>query len=130
MQLAGHTDTITGMDVSADGDWLLTNAMDNTLRLWDLRPYAPQDRCTKVFTGHAHNFEKNLLKCAISPDGKHVTAGSADRNVHVWNVASGEELYRLPGHLGSVNEAVFHPTEPIIGSCGSDRKIFLGELDI
>ena len=30
----------------------------------------------------------------------------------------------------SVNEAVFHPTEPIIGSCGSDRKIFLGELDI
>ena len=50
--------------------------------------------------------------------------------MHVWNVASGEELYRLPGHLGSVNEAVFHPTEPIIGSCGSDRKIFLGELDI
>jgi Prp8 binding protein len=27
-----------------------------------------------------------------------------------------------------VNDVVFHPTEPIVASCGSDKKIFLGEL--
>jgi Prp8 binding protein len=32
--------------------------MDNTLRIWDIRPYAPQERCTAVITGHQHNFEK------------------------------------------------------------------------
>ncbi len=32
--------------------------MDNTLRVWDIRPYAPADRCVKVFSGHQHNFEK------------------------------------------------------------------------
>ncbi|CAI5518313.1 unnamed protein product [Closterium sp. Naga37s-1] len=42
MRLLGHTDTITGMRVSPDGAYLLTNAMDCTLRIWDLRPYAPQ----------------------------------------------------------------------------------------
>jgi Prp8 binding protein len=42
--------------------------------------------------------------------------------------ASGTVQYALPGHKGSVNEVVFHPKEPIVGSCSNDRTIFLGEL--
>ena len=45
---------------------------DNTLRIWDMRPYAPANRCTKILSGHKHSFEKNLLKCDWSPDGKQV----------------------------------------------------------
>lgn len=48
MTLKGHTDSITGMKLSPDGTHLLTNSMDNTLRIWDMRPYAPEDRCTKA----------------------------------------------------------------------------------
>ena len=33
MSLKGHNDTVTGMAVSPDGTHLLTNAMDNTLRV-------------------------------------------------------------------------------------------------
>ena len=33
MTLKGHSDTVTGMSVSPDGTHLLTNAMDNTLRV-------------------------------------------------------------------------------------------------
>ena len=53
-----------------------------------MRPYCVGERCVKVLKGHTHNFEKNLLKCAWSPDGTMVTAGSADRNVYIWEVAS------------------------------------------
>ena len=49
--LKGHSDTVTGMRVSPDGSHLLTNAMDGTLRMWDMRPFAPQNRCVKVFNG-------------------------------------------------------------------------------
>ncbi|KAK3444238.1 hypothetical protein EUGRSUZ_L00018 [Eucalyptus grandis] len=114
MTLQGHQDTITGMQLSPDGSNLLTNAMDCKLCIWDMRPYTPQNRCVKIMEGHQHNFEKNLLKCGWSPDGSKVTAGSADR--------------MLPGHMGSVNETVFHPTEPIVGSCSSDKQIYLGEI--
>jgi WD40 repeat protein len=31
-----NTDTITGMSVSPDGTHVLTNAMDCTLRMWDM----------------------------------------------------------------------------------------------
>ena len=49
-------------------------AQDNTLRAWDMRPYAPANRCVKVFVGHSHTFEKNPLKCDWSPDGSKVGA--------------------------------------------------------
>lgn len=60
-ELKGHTDTVTGVSLSPDGSYLLSNAMDNSLRIWDIRPYAPQERCVKIFAGHQHNFEK--VKC-------------------------------------------------------------------
>lgn len=128
MVLRGHTDTVTGLSISADGSFLLSNSMDNTLRIWDVRPYAPQERCINVLTGHQNNFEMNLLRCGWSPDGRRVTAGSACRFVHAWDATSGHLLYKLPGHAGCVNEISFHPKEPIIASCSSDKQIYLGEL--
>ena len=37
MELAGHQDTVTGLSVSKNGHFLLSNSMDNTVRAWDLR---------------------------------------------------------------------------------------------
>ena len=128
MTLRGHTDTITGVAVSPDGTHVLTNAMDGTLRRWDARPFCEGDRCVGTLVGHEHNFEKALLRCAWSADGKRVSAGSSCRNVHVWDVASGRALYKLPGHLGTVHDVAFHPKEPIIASGGADRRVYLGEL--
>ena len=67
-ELEGHSDIVTGLAVSSDGDFLASNSMDNTLRTWDLRPYAPEGRGLKVLRGHSHGFEKNLLRCAWSID--------------------------------------------------------------
>lgn len=56
---------------------------------------------------------KNLLRCAWSPDGSKVSAGSADRYVYIWDANTRRILYKLPGHNGSVNDVDFHPKEPI-----------------
>eukprot|EP01133_Synstelium_polycarpum_P010722 gene10722-12471_t len=126
--LAGHQDTITGLSVSPDGAHLLSNSMDNSLVIWDIRPFAPTNRATARLTGAQHNFEKTLLKCAWSPDGQRVSCGSSDGMVCVWETSSKQLLYRLPGHNGSVNQVDFHPLEPIIASASSDKTIFLGEI--
>lgn len=49
-----------------------------------------------------HNFEKQLLRCSWSRDGRRVAAGSADRTVCVWDAADAKLLYKLPGHQGTV----------------------------
>jgi len=128
LKMTGHTDTVTGVRLSPDGSFVLSNAMDNTVRIWDVRPFAPAERCLKLFMGVHHNFEKNLLKCSWSPDGRYIAAGSGDRFVYVWDTVTRKILYKLPGHNGSVNDVDFHPVEPILLSAGSDKKIFLGEL--
>ena len=72
MSLKGHTDSVTGLALGPEGTHLLSNAADNSLRVWDMRPYAPANRCEKIFTGHQHNYERNLLRCSWSPDGSKV----------------------------------------------------------
>uniref|UniRef100_I2CS67 Prp8 binding protein n=2 Tax=Nannochloropsis gaditana (strain CCMP526) TaxID=1093141 RepID=I2CS67_NANGC len=126
--LEGHSETVTGLSLSPDGKYLLSNAMDNTVRQWDVRPFVTGGRLVQVFQGGTHGSDRNLLRCAWSQDGEMVSAGSADRAVHVWDVPSGQELYYLPGHKGTVNEVVFHPREPVIASASSDKTCYLGEL--
>jgi Prp8 binding protein len=129
MSLEGHQDTITGLRLSPDGSYILSNSMDNTVRIWDIKPYASgESRCLKIFQGILHSFEKTLLKCAWSPDGSKISAGSSDRFVYIWNTESRNIIYKLPGHKGSVNDVDFHPFEPIIGSASSDQTIYLGEI--
>lgn len=138
--MMGHTDTVTCLAVHPEGTHLLSNAMDSTLKIWDIRPFVGTSsssssdgrggsRKVKEFVGHLHSIEKGLLKCAWSPDGSMVTAGSADHLVHIWDEFTTQELYVLPGHKGCVNAVTFHPTEPnIIASGASDKLIYVGEL--
>ncbi|KAF9976790.1 hypothetical protein BGZ73_007794 [Actinomortierella ambigua] len=128
--LVGHMDTITGMQLSPDGNQLLTNAMDNTVRTWDVKPFAVSGtRLLKTFEGAPHGFEKNLIRPAWSKDGTMIGVGSGDRSVTIWDSVTRKILYRLPGHKGCVNEVDFHPKEPIVLSCSTDKTMFLGEIN-
>ena len=133
MELIGHRDTITGLALSPDETHLLSNSMDCSLNLWDVRPFVPSspdgiNRRVRQFVGATHGAEKVLVRCAFSSDGRFVAAGSADRNAYVWATETGTLVYCLPGHKGSVNDVVFHPQEPIIASASTDKTIFAGEL--
>jgi Prp8 binding protein len=130
-ELLGHTDTVSGLRVSPDGTRLLSNAFDNTLRMWDIRPFVSgqlSNRFLGNFVGAQHDFQKSLLKCSWSKDGSRVSAGSSDNFVHVWDVNSKQMLYKLPGHTGAVMEVDFHPSEPIIVSASQDKTMFVGEI--
>ena len=44
--------TITGLSVSPDGSFVLSAAMDGSVRCWDVRPFVAGDsRCVKAFGG-------------------------------------------------------------------------------
>ncbi|ORX73892.1 U5 snRNP-specific protein [Linderina pennispora] len=128
--LRGHSDTVMGLTTSPKtGHYLLSTSLDNTVRLWDLRPFSSNvNRCERVFTGAPHGYERNLIRPAFDKDETLVASGSADRTLTIWNMRSGEIKYKLPGHKGSVNQADFHPLEPIVLSGSVDKTMFLGEI--
>jgi len=127
--LEGHQDTVTGIKLSPNGNFLVSNSMDNTLKTWDVRPYVSGKRMLGSFDSCKHDFQMQLLKVAWSPDGTRISSGSADAFVYITDTTARRILYKLPGHAGSVNEVDFHPKEPIIASCSNDKKIFLGEIN-
>ena len=128
--LVGHSDTITSLSLSKSGSHLLTNSMDNSLIMWDVRPFVQgNQREVRRFHGHSHNFEKNLIGCDWSQDDKLVAVGSADRFVYVWNSQNGKLEHQLGGHKGQVNDVKFRPQETYeIASASSDKTIFIGQL--
>lgn len=124
--LIGHVDTITGLAVSHNGNMLLSNSADNTLKVWDIRPFAKGGRLLKTLKGVVHNFEKNLLRCAWSKDDKYVSAGSADRIVHIWSIEEEKIVSKFTGHTGSINEVDFNIQRNIISSVSSDFTAIIG----
>jgi Prp8 binding protein len=126
--LIGHTDTITGLSLSNDGNYLLSNSMDNTIKCWDVRAYVNGNRCIKQFSGISHNFEKNLLRVCWSPDDSLISAGSADRFVYIWNSATTKIERKFGGHNGSINETSFNKLSNVIASCSSDQTAIIGEF--
>jgi Prp8 binding protein len=112
--MAGHTDTITSLEISPDSQTLLSNSHDSTVRTWDIRPFAPTNRLVRTFDGAPVGLEKNLIRASWDPKGGKIAAGSGDRSVVVWDANSGKLLYKLPGHKGTVNDVRFSPNdEPI-----------------
>lgn len=109
--LRGHTDTVTSLSVSPDGQALLSNSMDSTVRTWDIRAFAPANRLINIFEGAPSGIEKNLIRASWSPKGDKVGAGSGDGSVAVWEAESRKLLYKLPGHRGTVNDMRFSPIE-------------------
>ena len=94
-------------------------------------------QCCLLLLGSRHISDDFLCCCQVCPqltDDAHpgfvlqISAGSADKMVNIWDAGTRNLLYKLPGHHGSVNEAAFHPHQPIVASASSDKCIYLGEL--
>ena len=127
--LRGHLDTIGSLALSRSGTHLLSSSLDDTLRIWDVRPFAPEPRpgdtesprLYRTLTGAPIGFENILMKAAWSMDGERVASGSADRTCTIWeyvattnlSVEKGAILYKLPGHRGTCTAVDMHPREPI-----------------
>ncbi|AFZ80964.1 hypothetical protein BEWA_003720 [Theileria equi strain WA] len=102
--------------------------MDQRLVVWDIQPFCHGDnRMIATLFGPTHNAEMNLIRARWGKNTL-VCSGSADHMVYVLDSKDQRLLYKLPGHLGSVNDVCMHPNEPIIASASSDKCVYLGEL--
>lgn len=75
-ELWGHTNRITSMDFSDDGRWLVSAALDSTIRTWDLP------------TGHTIDAIRTQSVCtalSFSPTGEYLATTHIDSvGIHLW----------------------------------------------
>src|SRR5437588_124684 len=86
----GHTQGITSLSFSPDGNLLASASNDNTIKIWDVTT----GRELRTYARH-----KNLaLSVAWSSDGGRVASGDCDTKIHIWDPETGNTLRVLVGH--------------------------------
>ena len=95
--LVGHTDAVTGVDVSGtrSNPRLLTTSSDGSARVWN----TSGDELTRL-DGHT----RPLIGGRFSPDGSRVVTWSDDHTIRVWDAASGKQLAMVDGYAAYADD--------------------------
>ena len=78
LTLAGHTYTISDVRFLPGGEWFVSAAGDNCIRVWNIST----GRCEAVYTADAW-----MLQCIPTPDGKLILAGDMSGEWHFLELA-------------------------------------------
>ncbi len=84
--------------------------------------YAPGTR--RVFSGHTDR----VTSVAYSPDGKTAISGARDNSAILWDIATGQILYRLEGHTDWVWSVAFSPDGKTALTASQDKTLILWDL--
>jgi WD40 repeat protein len=88
----------------------------------------------KASFGQPQDFFPIFSCVAFAPDGKTLAAGTwnrkpeGDHEVHLFDVATGNERSRLKGHTAWIQTVAFTPDGKTLASAGSDKTIKLWDM--
>jgi hypothetical protein len=108
-------------------DLLVTAGTDGALRVWDLRSHTRgQTLRTPLHERSGH--DAVAVAVAFSPDGALLASGHVDGNVHLWDMAQGQELPCRLRHEAGVACVAFSPDGGTLASGGLDSNLKLWDV--
>ncbi|NTV36121.1 MAG: WD40 repeat domain-containing protein, partial [Anaerolineaceae bacterium] len=120
---SGHTNTISQIAFSKDGQWLVSGSSDRTARVWKL---TNPEELPVILDG----FKGDVFDVVISPDQKHLAVSSGDFSIHIWelnNLANPPEI--LHGHENWVSGISYSPDSKKLLSASWDKQIRIWDLE-
>ena len=118
--LEGHSDSINLVQISPNGNHIISSGYDNRIKVWDMNT----GQCLNTI--YLHGYSYGAMSLAISPDGNTIVSCSWDNPIKVWDINTGECLKTLSGHFGRVSSVIISPNgnHIISGSCDNTIKVW------
>jgi len=109
VKLTGHSDSVTSVGWSCDGELVSTGGMDGKVRIWRrVKRVAAEDWKTWEFLTELTGPDE-VMWLKWHPRGSVLLAGSNDSTVWLWQLPSGNTMQVLASHAGPVNAGCFTP---------------------
>jgi len=118
--LAHHSDEVTAVAYSPDGQLLASASDDGTICLSDAK--------TGVWLRTLEGHGSWVMSVAFSPDGELLASGFWDGTVKLWEVGTGRCLRTLEGHGSRVNSVAFAPDGERLASGSEDKTVKLWDV--
>lgn len=96
MKLSGHKGSVYCLSYDPQGELICSGSFDSTVLLWKA-----SGNCENiaVLTGH----KNAILDVTFTNDSEKIITASADNNLGVYDLYTGERIKRFMGHKGIVN---------------------------
>jgi WD40 repeat protein len=79
--LTGHTDSVTSVALSFDGQHIVSGSYDDSIKVWSMSDGA----LVRTLTGHTDS----VYAVALSSDGQYIVSGSGDDSIKIWRMSDG-----------------------------------------
>lgn len=117
--LLGHKTVVYAVDISPDGESIVSSSMDRTIKIW-----SKEGNLIRTIEAH----QDSIAEVIFSPDGKIIASASEDDTVKLWN-RQGKLLNTITAHDRGVRSIAFSPDGKLLVSGGDDGTIKLWQLD-
>jgi WD40 repeat protein len=133
LTLTDGVELVRGGAFSPDGRYVAVDAGDGIVTLFELltgqpcRTYGKKAPSTADWTASL-TYGKSGPHVAFSTDGKLLVHAGLDDLVHVWDVATAQELTAFKGHRGQVHAVAFAPDGKTLASAGNDTTVLIWNM--
>ncbi|MCH2211991.1 MAG: hypothetical protein MK110_11860 [Fuerstiella sp.] len=112
-----HSDTVYGLDFSADGRFLASGAADKFVKVFNVET----GEHVRSFEGHTHH----VMDVSWKGDRTSLVSAGADNVLKVWDAETGEQRRTISSHKKQVTSVEYVGLEDNFLSSGGDKRVAL-----